>query len=195
MYTIKKTSEPVMTNAFPRTHLMGVLGQAKVIFGAHIVCMQNSIAFSGPAFTCPGAPGHPPGGPRWGRRPSGWWVHGPRGRPAGPRATGISPGPGSRLPSRLCLCRLCLNINTKECDCKSGVAFLGDLTLGFILNHSFSPSLFNDMMTFSSYMVRFYFPYKSGCWFSAILGSGSECLGGHFSVQHSGVSIWISLGT
>ena len=184
-----------MTNAFPRTHLMGVLGQAKVIFGAHIVYMQNSIAFSGPAFTCPGAPGHPPGGPRWGRRPSGWWVHGPRGRPAGPRATGISPGPGSRLPSRLCLCRLCLNINTKECDCKSGVAFLGDLTLGFILNHSFSPSLFNDMMAFSSYMVRFYFPYKSGCWFSAILGSGSECLGGHYSVQHSGVSIWISLGT
>ena len=67
--------------------------------------------------TCPGAPGRPPGGPRWGRRPSGWWARGSRDRPAGPRASEISLGPGSRLPSRPCLCHL---------EGNDTVAFSGD---------------------------------------------------------------------
>ena len=97
-----------MTNAFPGTDLMGVFSPTKgtVVSDAHAVSRQNGIAFSGPVLTCPGAPGRPPAGPQWGRRPSGWWAHGSRGRPAGPQATGISLGPGSRLPSRPCLCRL-----------------------------------------------------------------------------------------
>ena len=134
-----------MMNAFPGTDLMGVLGPTKgtVMFDAHVVSRQNGIAFSGPVFTCPEAPGLLRGGPRWGRCPSSWWARGSRGRPAGPRATGISPGPGSRLPSRPCLCRLCLNVNRKECDSKSGVASLGNQTLLLVANDSFCPSLFN----------------------------------------------------
>ena len=128
MSSVKQILEALMMNAFPGTDLVGVLGPTKgtVMFDAHVVSRQHGVVFSGPVFTCPGAPGRLRGAPRWGRCPSSWWARGSRGRPAGPRATGISPGPGSRLPSRPCLCLLCLNVNRKECDSKSGVASLGN---------------------------------------------------------------------
>lgn len=177
-------------SVFPDTDLTDVLCQTKVtvMFDIHVGSTQNATTFFGLLCTCHGAPGHPPAGPRWGRHPSGWWARGSGGQRAAPRATGVSLGPGSHLPSRPCLCHLCLNMNRKECDWKSKVvAYLGDLTFPSVLNLSFSPSLFNYMMTFSSSLAehRFCFIYYSGCWFSTTRGSGHGYLWGHYSVDHN----------